>query len=83
MNRLQTCYNVSRAMHAILGKVQHQAKGWVGLSVIHLGDRDVPNALMFIDKYPAYNQLAILLHLTNYYIYTSITYFSTFDRLCL
>jgi len=51
LNRLQTCYNVSRAMHSILGKVQNQARGWVGLSVIHLGDRDVPNALMFIDKY--------------------------------
>lgn len=51
LNRVQSCPNVSTAMHAILGRVQHQARGWVGLSVVHLGDRDVPNALVFIDKY--------------------------------
>lgn len=51
LNRVQSCPNVSSAMHSILSRVQQQARGWVGLSVVHLGDRDVPNALVFIDKY--------------------------------
>jgi len=53
LNRVQQCPRVSRAMHAIvdhtMGKVGYE--NWVGSTVIHLGDHNVPNALMFIDKY--------------------------------
>ncbi len=52
LNRVQQCPQVSKEMHRILHFVKERCGGhWVGLSVIHLGDRDVPNALTFIDKY--------------------------------
>lgn len=51
LNRVQPASNVSQLMGSMLSKVQREAGGWVGLSVVHLGDRDVPNALWFIDKY--------------------------------
>ncbi|OMH83159.1 UPF0652 protein [Zancudomyces culisetae] len=51
LNRVQECPLVSRAVHSILHKIQKRSRRWVGSSVIHLGDRNVPNAFMFIDKY--------------------------------
>ena len=52
LNRVQQCPKVGKVMRFLLHKTQKAAgQPWVGLSVVHLGDRDVPNALVFIDKY--------------------------------
>jgi len=51
LNRVQSAPTVSKTMHRILHETQASCDQWVGLSVVHLGDRDVPNALFFIDKY--------------------------------
>jgi len=50
-HRIQECPQVSRVMHAILASTKAQMGYWIGESTIHLGDRNVPNALVFIDKY--------------------------------
>jgi len=50
-HRVQPCPQVARAMQAILTRVQGQVDQWVGSSVVHLGDHNVPNALVFIDMY--------------------------------
>ena len=61
--RVQPCNRISKAMHGILYAVQQKSSktehGWVGSSVIHLGDSNVPNALLFIDKY---NQVSRILN---------------------
>ncbi|KAF8656060.1 hypothetical protein AX16_002796 [Volvariella volvacea WC 439] len=51
LNRVQPAPKTSRLMHIILHKAQKSVGSWVGSSVIHMGDHNVPNALMFIDKY--------------------------------
>lgn len=51
LQRVQQSPRVYKAMHEILYHTQRKLGGWVGSSVIHLGDRNVPNTLVFIDKY--------------------------------
>ncbi|KAI8074733.1 hypothetical protein BC940DRAFT_324509 [Gongronella butleri] len=58
LQRIQPCQQVSRTIHRILHRAQKKCGPWVGSSVIHLGDKNVPNAFMFIDKY---NQVARIL----------------------
>jgi len=51
LNRVQVAPKTSRIMHVILHRAQKSVGTWIGSSVIHMGDHNVPNALMFIDKY--------------------------------
>ncbi|KAF8597472.1 hypothetical protein BDV93DRAFT_610398 [Ceratobasidium sp. AG-I] len=63
LNRVQHAPKTSREMHAILHRAQRDIGSWVGSSVIHMGDHNVPNALLFIDKYSQIYR--ILLPITN------------------
>jgi len=55
LQRVQQSPRVYRAMHEMLARtklrVSNETGAWIGSSVIHLGDKNVPNTLMFIDKY--------------------------------
>lgn len=51
LNRVQPAPKTSRKMHGILHRAQSSIGYWVGSSVIHMGDHNVPNAHFFADKY--------------------------------
>ena len=51
LNRIQQSPRVYKAIHNILYEVQNTVRDWVGSSVIHLGDHNVPNAFFFLTKY--------------------------------
>ena len=69
LNRVQQAPKVMSLMLHILGRCQRRIGNWVGSSVIHLGDHNVPNALMLIDKYTQVKcstDPKVLLHLLNW-----------------
>lgn len=51
LHRVQAAPRISKAMRHVLHSTQEKVGQWIGSSVIHLGDNNVPNALVFIDKY--------------------------------
>lgn len=51
LNRVQQAPQIRRSVFDIINRCQTKIGNWVGSSVVHLGDHNVPNALMFIDKY--------------------------------
>jgi len=63
LNRVQPAPKTSRLMHTILHRAQQNIGSWVGSSVIHMGDHNVPSAFHFIDKYSQIYR--ILLPITN------------------
>lgn len=50
LNRVQASPKTLRMMHTILHRAQQSVGSWIGSSAIHMGDHNVPNALMFIGK---------------------------------
>ena len=51
LQRVQAAPRILSAMRTILHRCQVGLGDWIGSSVIHLGDTNVPNALLFLDKY--------------------------------
>ncbi len=51
LQRVQQSPRIASAMRLAIHHAQQELGSWVGSSVVHLGDTNVPNALTFIDKY--------------------------------
>lgn len=51
LQRVQACPRTYAAMVKILQEERNRAAAWVGSSMVHMGDHNVPNALTFLDKY--------------------------------
>lgn len=63
LNRIKACPSVARSMHNIIKKAMDRTGKWIGSSVVHLGDRAVPNALFFLDKYTQVPRILTPVHI--------------------
>lgn len=59
IHRVQNAPMISRAMRELIHNMQARIGHWVGSSVVHLGDHNVPNALVFIDKYTQVSRILL------------------------
>lgn len=58
LNRVQLAPRVGAAMGRVLDEARRaSSSAWVGSSVVHLGDHNVPNAFSFLDKYTQVSRL--------------------------
>ncbi|GAM23297.1 hypothetical protein SAMD00019534_064720 [Acytostelium subglobosum LB1] len=70
LNRVQPAPRISTEMGHILHSSQAKVgDAWVGSSVVHLGDNNVPNALSFIDKYTQISRILNPIVITINYIF--------------
>lgn len=82
LNRIQACPRVSRAIHQILHATMTRLGGWVGSSVVHIGDTAVPNAFVFIDKYTQISRILNPLVLCSTLVSRIILCANSFNYLC-
>ena len=58
LNRVQPAPRCQQAMSQVLHECRSHCGGdWVGSTVVHLGDHNVPNAFSFLDKYTQVSRL--------------------------
>ena len=78
LQRVQPSPRVYKAMHEILARTKMTLRNWVGSSVIHLGDNNVPNTLVFIDKYTQVPRILgsveLLIYFFNIFLSNSILF---------